>query len=127
MANQDDEKTIINVKGVSAKSWERAKAAANRRGETMAGWISRACDTVADLEAGDALMPPNPIANLDPKTANPALTPDQLTARLDALASLMQAAAAVKLAKLAARAGTPLRAAQTLLLEASEHRINGHQ
>jgi hypothetical protein len=69
MDNPDDEKTIINVKAVSVSSWERAKKAANRNGETLGSWLSRACDQLANLDAGDRLIlpsanPVNPSRNL---------------------------------------------------------------
>jgi hypothetical protein len=57
----DDEKTTINVKGVSASSWEQARKAAHRAGDSMGTWLSRACDQLAKLEAGDRLiLPGNP-------------------------------------------------------------------
>jgi hypothetical protein len=59
--SSDDEKTTINVKGVNAGSWEQAKRAAHRAGDSMGAWLSRACDQLAKSESGDRLiLPSNP-------------------------------------------------------------------
>jgi hypothetical protein len=57
------DKTIVNVKGISVPSWDRGKAAANRAGETMGSWLSRAIDQLADREAGQRYIPPDAPAN----------------------------------------------------------------
>lgn len=96
MDNPADEKTTINVKGVSAKAWERARNAAAKQDETMGEWISRAANQLADMEAGPREFPPQSPANLAPEMVKPTgLTPEQL-------ASLMQGMAA-----LATATGTP--------------------
>ncbi len=67
MDNPDEERTIINVKGMRVDSWERARAAAGRAGETMGSWLSRACDQLANLEAGERYIPPSrPAAEVKP-------------------------------------------------------------
>lgn len=53
-----DDKTTINVKAVNLKSWEAAKRAASRSGETLGQWVSRACDQLAEREAGERIYPP---------------------------------------------------------------------
>jgi hypothetical protein len=73
MDNPDDEKTIINVKAVSVGSWERAKKAAVKNGETLGSWVSRACDQLANLEAGERYIPPANRSFAAP--ANPANLP----------------------------------------------------
>ena len=50
MANPGDETTIINVKSVSAAAWEKAKKAANKQGETMGAWLTRAITQLANRE-----------------------------------------------------------------------------
>ena len=72
MGNPDDERTTINVKGVSVRAWERAKASAIRQGQPMGVWLSRAIVQLADMEAGPREFPPaNPSANLGAGTGNP--------------------------------------------------------
>lgn len=58
-----DERTIINVKGISVNSYDRAKNAANKAGETVGSWLSRAMDQLANLEAGERYIPAAPQAN----------------------------------------------------------------
>lgn len=66
MDNPDDEKTIVNIKSVFKRSWDRAKVAAERNDETLGAWVSRALDQLADRESGpreilaDAKPPANP-------------------------------------------------------------------
>jgi hypothetical protein len=80
MDNPDDERTIINVKGINVRSYEGAKKAANKAGETMGSWLSRAMDQLANLEAGERYIPPDNPANRPPglaiaNPANPAYLP----------------------------------------------------
>jgi hypothetical protein len=80
MDNPDDEKTIVNIKGVLKRSWERTKIAADRNDETLGAWVSRALDQLADRETGPREFPP--AANL---AANPPAD-----ARLGRLFDVMQ-------------------------------------
>jgi hypothetical protein len=92
MDNPDDEKTTINVKGVSAKAWERAKNAAAKQDETMGVWLSRAANQLADREAGPRELLPQPPANLPPKMVKPTgLTAPELAALLQGMAALATA------------------------------------
>lgn len=84
---EPDEKTIINVKGVSLKAWERAKTAAGRNDETLGSWVSRAANLLADMEAGGREYVPG-------RPAEPA-THDQITARIGAVGALLQGYAAM--------------------------------
>ena len=90
----DDEKTTINVKGVSGKAWERAKTAALKQGEPMGPWLSRAINQLADREAGPREFPPV-TANLAPETVkpdpNPGLSPVEVAALMQAQAALASA------------------------------------
>jgi hypothetical protein len=81
MDNPEDERTIINVKGINIRSYEGAKKAANKAGETMGSWLSRAMDQLANLEAGERYIPPDNPANrpFGLAIANPA-NPDYLPA-----------------------------------------------
>lgn len=85
MDNLDgDDKTIINVKGVRKSSWEAAKRGATQSGISMGAWLSDQIDQ-AERMAREGVQPPRP-----------QLTPEQLTARMEAIAALMQAQAALK-------------------------------
>lgn len=70
MGNPSPDRTIINVKGMDAAAWEEAKRAANRRGETMGEWLSRACLAQARTEQRDGIIEPAAAAN--PPAAPPA-------------------------------------------------------
>jgi hypothetical protein len=111
MANPDDEKTTINVKGVSAKAWERAKNAAKKQDETMGDWLSRAANHLADREAGPREFPPALQANLPPEMVKPP----SLTA--PELAGLMQGMAALATATNIPPAKTDVRRAYALVDE----------
>jgi hypothetical protein len=72
MADKAEAKTtIVNIKGIDLDAWEAAKTAAARQDETMGEWVSRALNHLVNLEAGPREFPPNPAANLGPKTVNP--------------------------------------------------------
>jgi hypothetical protein len=88
MANPDDEpRQIVNIKGIRTTSWERARAASARSGETLGAWVSRALDQLADRESGERFLPAaTPPAN----PANPAAAAD-LAAIGAALMGLAQA------------------------------------
>lgn len=85
MGNLEVKRTIINVKGMDAEQWERAKIAANRQDETMGGWLSRAVKQLADIEEGGREFGPSERAERRPLTA-------------EQVAALMQAAAQLALA-----------------------------
>jgi hypothetical protein len=70
--NPDEEKTIVNIKGVVVQSYDRAKKSAHKNGETMGSWISRAMDQLANLEAGERYIPPANPAN---PSGNPGANP----------------------------------------------------
>jgi hypothetical protein len=92
MANPDDEKTTINVKGVSEKAWERAKNAARKQDETMGDWLSRAANHLADKEAGPREFPPVQQVNLRPEMVKPTgLSAPELTDLMQGLAALATA------------------------------------
>jgi hypothetical protein len=75
--NPDEERTIINVKAVNVRSYEGAKKAANKAGETMGSWLSRAMDQLANLESGERYILPDNLANRSHglAVANPANLP----------------------------------------------------
>lgn len=99
-----DGRVTINVKRVSKRAWARAANAAYKNGKEARGsWLSRAMNMLADLEMGPREFPPerpgNPAGNLVGNSGNPArLSPDQLTARMQAVAAMMQGLAAVRMA-----------------------------
>lgn len=99
MDNPSDDRVTINVKSVSAKSWERAKVAANKQGQTMGEWLSRAINQLANNEAGPRELPALPAANFRPETGNPG--PSAAMSAGD-LADMMRG-----LAALATASGTP--------------------
>ena len=90
--------TTINVKAVDFEAWDKARNSANKQGETMGIWLSRALITQVNLEAGPREFPPDSSANPGRKSANPPLTPEQLTDRMNATAAMMQGLAAIKAA-----------------------------
>lgn len=82
-----DERTIINVKSVKVRAWERGKSAANRAGETMGEWLTKAIETQVHLEAGRRVFPPDkPEAN--PANLSPAPLPPDLREIVDAIAAV---------------------------------------
>lgn len=85
MDNPDDAKTIINVKGIVVRSYERAKKAANAANETMGSWLSRAMDQLANLEAGERYILPASPANHAPVPPPQAVDLSDLAAVLTAL------------------------------------------
>jgi hypothetical protein len=87
--DENGERTTVNVKGVLERSWERTKVAAQRRGETLGLWMSRAVEMQADREEGMS------IADLMAPVVG-ALTSEQLTARQLSTAALLQGVAAMK-------------------------------
>lgn len=96
MANTPDETTTINVKSVSSRAWERAKASAIKQGETMGTWLGRAIDQLATAEAGPREFPPaNPAVNLSAKSGNPGpanpLAAEDIAAVMQGVASLAAA------------------------------------
>ena len=102
MDNPADDRVTINVKSVSAKSWERAKVAANKQGQTMGEWLSRAINQLANNEAGPRELPALPAANLKPKTGNPGPAGPAAGMSAGDLADMMRG-----LAALATASGTP--------------------
>lgn len=90
--------TIINVKAVSADAWSRAKNAANRQGEAMGVWLSRAIAQLADREAATPReFPPPHLSGQEPDQ----ISSPQSTMAAAELAGLMNAVSA-----LAATTGT---------------------
>jgi hypothetical protein len=85
MGKPEVKRTIINVKGMDAEQWERAKLAANRQDETMGEWLSRAVKQLAAMEEGGREFGPGERTERKPLTA-------------EQVAALMQAAAQLALA-----------------------------
>jgi hypothetical protein len=83
----DDDRIIINVKGVRKASWNRATRAASLRKIQYGQLVSDALDFQAEMEARGIEAP-----------GKARLTDDQITARLTALAGLAQGIAALKAA-----------------------------
>jgi hypothetical protein len=81
----DDEKTIVNIKGVSKSAWERARQAANRSGESMGDWISRAANQLANLEAGQRFFEPDKLEDKPAKPQLPAVDFREIAAVLVAM------------------------------------------
>lgn len=50
MATPDAETTTVNLKSMPVSVWNRAKNCANRQGETLAEWLTRAITQLADRE-----------------------------------------------------------------------------
>lgn len=112
MDNPEGDKTTINVKAVSARSWERAKASAIKQGQTMGAWLSRAIDQLADAEAGPREFPPvKPAANPAVETGNPGQAPGMTAGEL---ADLMRGVAALATASGTSPAKADLRRAYGL-------------
>ena len=81
-----DDTTIINVKGVRKASWNAATRAASLGKEPYGPWLSDAIDQRLYREARGQ------------ETEAPAMTPDQITARISALAELAKGIGALKAA-----------------------------
>ena len=78
------------IKGMPAAIRQKAVHAAGADGQTVAQFMSEAIELLIAKRAGDVVMPPAP---------PPALTPDQVTDRIMAVAALQQSMAALKAAK----------------------------
>ncbi len=88
MDNPDDDRTIINVKGVRKASWNAAARAASLSKDSYGQWLSDAIDLRLRMEAEGVKLPGE-----DKKAL---LTPDQMTARIAAMAELAKGLAALK-------------------------------
>jgi hypothetical protein len=74
--NPDDQTIIVNVKGVSKKSWESAKKLAFKRDESMGALVSQGLDKLIPIEPRGTTMDvvvavPENDTKLIPKPANP--------------------------------------------------------
>lgn len=69
--DQDAGPKVRNLKNMDDDSWEVAKAAAARSGETIGEWLSRAAHQLAQLERGDRVILPGQPAH--PGRTEPAL------------------------------------------------------
>ena len=113
----DDGKTTINVKAVSARAWERAKGAAVKQGETMGAWLSRAINQLADGEAGPREFPPARVPPVEPVRPGPGLAahgPASALVSPGELADVMQGMAALAAATGVAPAKSSVRRAYGL-------------
>jgi hypothetical protein len=70
MANQTDETTIINVRGVSASLWKQAGDCAKKQDESLGVWLTRAIRDRVNIEAGPRELPPLRAVNNAPEIAN---------------------------------------------------------
>jgi hypothetical protein len=78
------------IKAVPVETRQKAVKAANADGQTVGQFLVEAVNLLVEKRAGNLILPAGP----DP-THNP-LTPDQLTARIMAVAALQQSTAAMK-------------------------------
>lgn len=115
MDNPDSsDRTVINVKGVRKSAWQAAKRGASQLDDSMGTWLSDAIDQRISRDANAVQAP----ANKDARQDNPdALTPDQLTARILAVAALQQSAAALKQARIRGTGKAMLSTAQAGLVQ----------
>ncbi len=90
MDNPDDGFTIINVKGVRKSSWDAVCRAASHPKVPYGRWISDAIDFRLEMEAKGIQGPG--------EAGQAVLTPDQMTARIAAMAELAKGLAALKAA-----------------------------
>jgi hypothetical protein len=90
MDNPDGEFTIINVKNVRQRSWNALVMAASHPKVAYGRWISDAIDFRLEMEAKGIQGPG--------EASQAVLTPDQMTARIAALAELAKGLAALKAA-----------------------------
>jgi hypothetical protein len=63
MAHPADERTTVNVKGVSVSAWTKGKAAADLAGETMGAWLSRTIERAVSRGDGRVEFPDLPAAH----------------------------------------------------------------
>jgi hypothetical protein len=59
----DDDKAAMTVKGMPVRARQRALKAANKQGQSMAEWLTRAIDQLADREEGARETFPDERAN----------------------------------------------------------------
>lgn len=99
MGNPGDiEKTVINVKGVEKPAWEVAKRGAAQTGDSMGKWLSEAVYLREKIDAGAIQTPGLAAVKNGHDSGNPAMTEDQRSARIQAVAAMMQGLAAIKTA-----------------------------
>jgi hypothetical protein len=67
----EDQKIIVNIKGVSARAWELAKNGAKKNDESLGSWISRAAESFAHRGDGEVFQPEPKISG-KVAPANPA-------------------------------------------------------
>lgn len=96
MNTEEVKKLIVNVKGVDLDAWEMARKLAARHDESLGSVVSRSVRQLYNADTGPRESVPNGSANLSHEIAN--LTEDQRTARIQAVASMMQGLAAIKTA-----------------------------
>jgi hypothetical protein len=84
-----DERANWTIKGVPVHIRQKAVHAAAKRGEHMWQWLARMVEMQLSIEANDALLPAN-------QPEKPALTEDQRTVRLQAVAAMLQGMAALR-------------------------------
>lgn len=106
MGDDETEKTIINVKGVPKRAWGAARRSAMQANDPMGAWLGEAIDCRIARDSGSV------------KSANPPMTPDQITARMSAVAALQQSAAALKLARVRSPGSAVLKVAGASLEQA---------
>lgn len=94
----------VTVKNMPVSAWNRANAARARSGETMAEWLARAVNQLADRESGERLILPGQpeqpgAANLP---APLAITPAEIEGLMRAAVEVSRAAE-IPVPKVAAR------------------------
>lgn len=107
--SDDAETTTINVKGMPKMKWEAARRSAIQANDQMGTWLGEAIDCRIARDSGSV------------KPANQPMTPEQLTARITAVAALQQSSAALKLARVRAPGSNMLRVALASLEQAIVH------
>lgn len=120
MENRDEERAPKTIKAMPVRAWNRALAQAAKSGESMAEWLTRAIDQLADREAGERVLPP-PAPQPGPSVRdNPAagMAPQDMAELMQAAVAAAQASG-VPLPKSVARhafalVGGQLRAARGL-------------
>lgn len=82
----EPETTTVTIKAMPTASWERAKVAAKRQGENQGSWVARACDQLAEREAGERLILPGErrSAPVEPSLPGPVIPPETLLALMQA-------------------------------------------
>lgn len=88
-----DKPTVpVTVKAMPVAEWKRAKDAAEKQDQSMAEWLARAINQLADREAGEREVFPNQAPVSPPSLPTPTIPAGEVTEMMRAAHAVSQAA-----------------------------------